>query len=78
MADIDLAKLIGSNIRSARRAADLTQSELAQKVGLTSFMGVSRWETGRGSPSTTALIRLSEVFERDPGWFYTDHSQVAA
>lgn len=76
--DINLAALIGSNIRSARLASGLTQGQLAAKVGLTSFMGVSRWETGRGQPSSHALVRLSEVLHRDIAWFYADHDAEQA
>lgn len=62
------------NVRKARRARGLTQGQLAARVGLNSNMAVSRWETGRGKPSTATLVRLGEVLGRDVAWFYTDHT----
>jgi transcriptional regulator with XRE-family HTH domain len=78
MSSSDLAVIVGRNVRSARRAADLTQSELATRVGVTSLMAVSRWETGAHKPSDAFLVRLSEVLGHDPAWFFTDHSDQRA
>jgi transcriptional regulator with XRE-family HTH domain len=39
----------------------LTQSQLAQAVGVTP-QTISLWRTGR-EPSTSAMLRLSELFE---------------
>ena len=36
---------IGENIRKYRKQADLTQEELADKLGV-SYQSVSRWENG--------------------------------
>ena len=36
---------IGNNIRTLRRTKDMTQDELAEKLGVT-FQTVSRWENG--------------------------------
>ena len=36
---------IGENIRRLRRAADMTQEQLADKLGV-SYQSVSRWENG--------------------------------
>ncbi len=78
MSTIDLAARVGQNIRAARKAADLTQSELAAKIGATSLMAVSRWETGTNKPSDEFLLQLSRVLGREPAWFYTDHATQSA
>ena len=36
---------IGENIRRLRRAADMTQEQLADKLGV-AYQSVSRWENG--------------------------------
>ena len=77
MTSIDLAARVGRNVRAARLAAGLTQSQLAMRVGATSLMTVSRWETGTNKPGDEFLLRLSAVLSRDPAWFYTDHEAVA-
>jgi transcriptional regulator with XRE-family HTH domain len=51
----------------------MTQVQLAAKVGVTSFMAVSRWENGTHKPADEFLLKLSAVFGYEPAWFYTDH-----
>lgn len=48
-------------IRDLRRAADMTQTELAEKIGCTQ-KDVSRWERGQVKPSAETLRALSKVF----------------
>jgi transcriptional regulator with XRE-family HTH domain len=47
----------GDLIREARRRADLTQAELADRAG-TSQPGIARWESGRTAVSLDDVIRL--------------------
>jgi hypothetical protein len=44
-------------IRTARRRAGLTQTELAERAG-TSQAAVSAYESGRRSPSVDTLVRI--------------------
>jgi DNA-binding transcriptional regulator YiaG len=44
-------------IRSIREAADLSQSALAKKLGV-SVNSVSNWETGSTSPRAASLKKL--------------------
>lgn len=53
-------KLIGNRIREARKNADLTQSELAEKVGLTQGM-INKIETGITGATLENLYKLAEV-----------------
>jgi len=63
---------IGKRIRIARVTAGLTQSELAQKIGVTSAM-ISSWETGsRACTNVRTLERIAEALQTNPaalaGW----------
>jgi transcriptional regulator with XRE-family HTH domain len=48
-------------IRAARRAAGLSQAELAEQLGLAQS-SVSQWERGGTQPSTSHLLRLLQMF----------------
>lgn len=52
---------IGENIRSRRRKMNLTQEQLADKLGV-SFQSVSRWENDMTYPDMELLPVLSEIF----------------
>lgn len=52
---------IGENIRSCRRKMNLTQEQLAEKLGV-SFQSVSRWENDLTYPDTELLPVLSKIF----------------
>ena len=48
----------GSNIRQLRESRQLTQAELAEKIGVSSKT-VSKWETGKGLPDISLLQPLA-------------------
>ncbi len=52
---------IGENIRRLRRAADMTQEQLADKLGVT-YQSVSRWENGTTYPDMEFLPVLASIF----------------
>lgn len=54
---MDVVK-IGAFIKSQRTELNLTQKELAEKIGCTD-KAVSRWETGKGLPDMSFLLPLS-------------------
>ena len=56
---MDLNKT-GLFISFLRKQKDMTQNELAEKIGVTD-KAVSRWETGRGFPDISLLPSISEV-----------------
>ena len=51
---------IGQYIQSLRKAAGLTQKELAEKLNL-SFQAVSKWENGDSLPDTGVLLDLCDI-----------------
>ena len=51
---------IGQYIQHLRKAAGLTQKELAEKLNL-SFQAVSKWENGDSLPDTGVLLDLCDI-----------------
>ncbi len=51
---------IGGYIQHLRKAAGLTQKELADKLGV-SFQAVSKWENGDALPDTGLLLELCDA-----------------
>ena len=54
----------GSFIKELRKEKNMTQKELAEKIGLTD-KAISKWERGLSFPDITILNSLSEVFDVD-------------
>ena len=52
---------IGENLRRLRRAADMTQEQLADKLGV-AYQSVSRWENGMTYPDMEFLPVLAGIF----------------
>lgn len=56
---MDEIRLIwGNNLREARKAADLTQAELAELLGTTQ-QAIAKWETGKSVPRDETRWRLA-------------------
>lgn len=51
----------GDKIRELRRKANLTQSQLAKKIGV-STGAVGLWEVNKREPDSTTLLKLSKEF----------------
>ncbi len=51
---------IGENIRSFRKKNDLTQEELADRLGVT-YQSISRWENGTTYPDLELIPAIAEV-----------------
>ncbi len=60
---MDLQK-IGVFLKELRNDANLTQEQLAEKLGV-SRRTVSRWETGSNMPDLDILIELSDYYQVD-------------
>ena len=54
----------GNMILERRTELNLSQAELAEKVGV-SNKAVSKWETGRSKPTTNVLRKLAALFHMD-------------
>ncbi|MBR3824997.1 MAG: helix-turn-helix domain-containing protein [Lachnospiraceae bacterium] len=53
---------IGKKIVSLRKQNNMTQMELADRMGI-SFQAVSNWERGNSMPDISKLPELAEIFE---------------
>lgn len=53
---------ISERIKNLRIAKKLTQSELANKVGL-SYVQIGRYETGKSAPSAEVLNKLADALD---------------
>ncbi len=52
---------IGKNIKTFRKIKGMTQSELAEQLGVT-MQAVSKWETGNGMPDVSMIVPLAKIF----------------
>jgi len=55
-----IKKAVAQKIKIYRMGNRLTQTELAEKLGVTK-MEIIRWEAGRNKPNSQAMERLKEV-----------------
>ena len=53
---------LGNKLADARRAKNLTQEQLAEKLEVTR-QAVSRWESGAAWPETDKLVRMAQILE---------------
>ena len=60
--------MIAERIRQARLAADLTQEQLADKVGMTKQV-ISKYENGKSEPNASVIMKLAQALNQEPGYF---------
>lgn len=58
---IEINRKIANNLMHYRKAAGLTQAELAEKISY-SDKSVSKWESGNGVPDIYTLMQLAELY----------------
>ena len=63
------AMTFGEKLRQARKAAGMTQKDLAQAVDL-KHNAVSNWEKGISSPDPETIRRLCEILRMPPNFFF--------
>lgn len=61
-------KSLGKKIKLARVELDLTQTQLAKKIGAKQ-KSISRYETGASSPSIETLVKIAKVLKKPAGYF---------
>ncbi len=69
--DEGVAMAIGERIREVRKERGWSQADLGKKIG-TDSQYVSRYETGRITPSVDALVRLADVLEVSTDYLVRD------
>ncbi len=55
-------KNIPNKLREYRQLSNLTQSDVAEKLGFKSTDRISRWEKGRQYPHVVNLIQLAKLY----------------
>ena len=55
---------LGKNIAKARKNANLTQEQLAEKLQV-ARQTVSKWEAGTTMPTVPGLVKLAEALQTD-------------
>ena len=58
----------GRKLKESRKAAKLTQQQLADVVGLKTFNAIAQYERGISEPSLPTLYRISKVLNRSADW----------
>ncbi len=62
------AKRLGKKIRLGRVEMDLTQTQLAQRIG-GKQKSISRYETGASLPSLDTLVKIARALKKRPSHF---------
>ncbi len=65
------AKRLGKKIRMGRVEMDLTQTQLAQRIG-GKQKSISRYETGASLPSLDTLVKIAKALRKRPSHFLDD------
>lgn len=55
----ELRRVIGENVRRLRQGNDLTQTQLAERIGVT-FVSINRIENAKMCPSAEVLFALAD------------------
>lgn len=68
----DLNKLMGKNLRRLRLERNLTQDQLAERLGMSNSCTVTKWEAGRKGIGKTILLKLCRALNVRPSRFFVD------
>lgn len=74
---MELSKYIGSKIRYYRELKNLTQDELAERLG-TTRQSVSRYETGERKANQDILFELADIFKISINKFFPSVENVSS
>ena len=67
------AKKLGKKIKLARVELDLTQTQLARKIG-TKQKSISRYEAGKSVPKIDTLVKLAKALHKPAAHFLSELS----
>ena len=71
-----LSKIVGQNIRKRRSELNMTQTELADKLGITAG-AISDIELGKRSPGIKTIAEFSEALRIPPSYLLSAETVVA-
>lgn len=61
-------RFFGSRLRQARKAAGLTQRELAERIGFKTYNSIAQYERGLNDPSLPTLFRIATELKCSTDW----------
>jgi transcriptional regulator with XRE-family HTH domain len=64
----NLDKEIGARVRARRKQLGISQTALAEAVGVT-FQQIQKYENGTNRIACSALIKIAASLEMQPSWF---------
>ena len=70
----DFLKSVGARLRTRRQRLNLTQISVARTANRSKQL-VSAWENGRAEMTATALAKVSQALDVDPGWLLSGDNQ---
>ena len=75
----DLENRVTANFQAEFDRLGFPVAVVARKMGV-SEKQIIRWRSGENTPQYRSVERIAAFFDRDPEWFYADHSddRVAA
>ena len=73
--NIEINQKIAKNLIQYRKAAGLTQAEVAEKIHY-SDKSVSKWESGNGVPDVYTLVQLAQLYHVDINAFLEEETVV--
>lgn len=56
---------LAKNIRYLRKKYELSQEDIANKLGYKSFTTIQKWESGVAEPSVVVVRKLADIFNVD-------------
>ncbi|WP_304335626.1 helix-turn-helix domain-containing protein [Conchiformibius steedae] len=77
---MNLQKIFTKRFKEARQAKKLTQEKLGLAVGLDEFVAstrINRYEKGHHQPDLPTLMRIAEVLDVPPAYFFADDDLAA-
>jgi len=72
---LKLNEIVGRRIRRARKEAGLTQSELANLIGASGEVTISRYENGKSGISLEVIEAVAKATGKEPWWFLSQEEE---
>ena len=71
----DIKEIVASNLVKYRKEANLTQSQLAEKINYTD-KAISKWERGESLPDIYVLKMLADIYKIDVSALLREKTRV--
>ena len=72
----NIKQILGKNISRYRKAQKLTQSQLAEKIGI-DVKKLSRIETGHNYPNSANLAQISDILNTTPWKLFYESPKIS-